>query len=126
MDSGAIARTPLLQPGQTLASLQLGLYRVTGGYVNVGYLSQGTVIKIIGVMLDQYPTTLAGLDYQHGKQPFNKNFAKVLYELNAAGKKRCSYSSLDYAYAGRDCVQANLNSQYLQAFKAASVLGVNS
>ena len=53
-----------------------------------------------------------------------KSFAKVLYELSAAGKKTCSYSSLDYA--GRDCVQANLNSQYLQAFKAARGLGVNS
>ena len=54
--------------------------------------------------MDQYPTTLVGWDYQNGKQPFNKNSAKVLYELYAAGKKTCSYSSLDYAYAGRDCV----------------------
>lgn len=36
-DSGAIARTPLLQPGQTLATPQPGLYRVTGGHVNVGF-----------------------------------------------------------------------------------------
>ena len=126
MDSGAIARTPLLQPGQSLATLQPGLYRVTGGHVNVGFLPKGTVIKIIGVMVDQYPTNLAGWNYQHGNQPFNKNFAKVLYELSAAGKKTCSYSSLDFAYAGRDLAQANLNSQYLQGFKAARGLGVNS
>lgn len=77
-------------------------------------------------MVDQYPTTLVGWDYQNGNQLFNKNFAKVFYELSAAGKKTCSYSSLDYAYAGRDCVQANLNCQYLQSFKAARGLGVNS
>lgn len=46
--------------GQTLATLQPGLYRVTGGQVNVGFLPKGSVIKIIGVMVDQYPTTLAG------------------------------------------------------------------
>ena len=126
MDRGAIARTPLLQPGQTLATLPPGLYRVTGGHVNVGFLPKGSVIKIIGVMVDQYPTTLAGWNYQHGNQPININFAKVLYELSAAGKKTCSYSSLDYAYGGRDLVQANLNSQYLQGFKTARGLGVNS
>jgi len=60
MDRGAIARTPLLQPGQTLTTLPPGLYRVTGGYVNVGFLPKGNVIKITGIMVDQYPTTLAG------------------------------------------------------------------
>jgi len=53
------------------------------------------------------------------------NFAKVLYELRAAGKKTCSYSSLDYFYGGRDLVQANLNSQYLRSFKTSRGLGVN-
>lgn len=77
-------------------------------------------------MVDGFPINLAGWNYQHGNQPFNKNFAKILSELNAAGKKTCSYSSLDYAYAGRDLTQANLNSQYVQAFKAARGLGVNS
>ena len=67
-----------------------------------------------------------GWDYQNGNQPFNKNFAKVLYELSAAGKKTCSYSNLDYAYAGKDCVQANLNTLDLQAFKAARGLDVSS
>ena len=76
--------------------------------------------------MDQYPTTLVGWDYQNGNQPFNKNFAKVLYELSAAGKKTCSYSNLDYAYAGKDCVQANLNSLDLQTFKAARGLDVSS
>ena len=126
MDRGAIARIPLLQPGQTWANVQPGLHRVTGGHVNVGFLPHGTVKKVIGVMVDNYPTTLAGWDYQQGNQPFNKNFAKVLYELHAAGKKTCSYTSLDYAYSGRDLTQGNLNSQYLQAFKAAKGLGANS
>ena len=126
MENGTIARTHLLQPGQTLATLQPNTYRVTGGYVSVGYLPRGSVIKILGVMVDNFPTTLAGWDYQQGNQPFNKNFAKVLYELNAAGKSTCSYSSLDYVYAGRDLVEANLNSKYLQAFRAARGLGVNS
>lgn len=72
------------------------------------------------------PPTLQGWDYQLGNQPFNKNFAEVLYELRAAGRNSCSYISSDYAYAGRDLAQANLNSQYLQAFKAYRGLGVNS
>lgn len=54
------------------------------------------------------------------------NFAKVLYELRAAGKMTCSYSSLDYYYGGRDLVQGNLNSQYLRGFKTSRGLGVNS
>jgi len=54
------------------------------------------------------------------------NFAKVLYELSAAGKKKCSYTSLDFTYSGRDLTEANLNSQYLQGFKAARGLGVGS
>ena len=126
MDRGAIARTPLLQPGQNFADLEPGLHRVTGGYVNVGFLSQGTVKKVTGVLVDNYPQTLAGWNYQHGNLPFNKNFAKVLYELWAANKKTCSYTSLDYAYSGRDLAQANLNSQYLQGFKTAQGLGVGS
>jgi len=77
------------------------------------------VFKIFGVMVDNYPATLAGWDYQHGNQPFNMNFAKVLYELRAAGKNKCSYSCLDYVYAGRDFAQANLNPQYILGFKTA-------
>lgn len=126
MNNGVIPRTPLLQHGQNIATLPHGLHRVTGGYVSVGFLPKGHVTKIIGVMVDQYPTTLNGWNYHHGNQPFNMNFAKVLYELHAAGKKNCSYTSLDYAYSGRDLVQANLNSQYLQAFKASRGLGANS
>jgi hypothetical protein len=60
MENGTIARTHLLQPGQTLATLQPNTYRVTGGYVSVGYLPRGSVIKILGVMVDNFPTTLAG------------------------------------------------------------------
>ena len=126
MDRGVIPRTPLLQPGQTLANLQPGTYRVTGGYITVGFLPRGNVMKMLGVMVDGYPNTLAGWDYQHGHQPFNMNFAKVLYEFRAAGKNSCSYTSLDYAYAGRDLPQANVHSQYIRGFKAARGLAVNS
>ena len=89
-------------------------------------LPKGAVKKVIGVMVDNYPQTLAGWNYQHGNQPFNKNFAKVLYELWAANKTTCSYTSLDYAYSGRDLPEANLNSQYLQGFKTAKGLGLDS
>lgn len=126
MNNGVIPRTPLLQHGQTIPTLPHGLHRVTGGYVSVGFLPRGHVTKILGIMVDQYPTTLNGWNYNHGNQPFNMNFAKVLYELHAAGKRTCSYTSLDYAYSGRDLAQANLNSQYLQAFKASRGLGANS
>jgi hypothetical protein len=54
------------------------------------------------------------------------NFAKVLYELRAAGQGKCSYSSLDYYYGGRDLVESNLNSQYLRSFKTSLGLGINS
>lgn len=53
------------------------------------------------------------------------NFAKVLYELRAAGKNNCSYSSLDYCYGGRDLVQANLNSQYLNSFASSRGLSTS-
>lgn len=60
MDNGVIARTPLLQPGETIETLTHGTYRVTGGYVNIGFLGKGIVTKVIGIMVDDYPTTLQG------------------------------------------------------------------
>lgn len=125
MDNGHIVRTPLLQPGQTIETLTHGLYPVTGGHVNIGFLGKGNVTKVIGIMVNNYPTTLQGWNYQPGNQPFNMNFAKVLYELRAAGKNTCSYSSLDYYYSGRDLVQANLNSQYLRGFATSRGLSVD-
>jgi len=58
MDNGVIARTPLLQPGQTIETLPHGSYQVTGGIVNIGFLGKGNVTKVIGIMVDNYPTTL--------------------------------------------------------------------
>lgn len=43
MNNGAILRTPLLQHGQTIATLPHGIHRVTGGYVSVGFLPKGHV-----------------------------------------------------------------------------------
>lgn len=126
MNNGVIPRTPLLQQGQTIATLPHGSHRVTGGYVSVGFLPKGHVTKILGVLVDQSPATVNGWNYHLGKQPFNMNFAKVLYELRAAGKKNCSYTSLDYASSGRDYVEVKLYSQYLQAFKTSRGLGANS
>jgi len=60
MNNGVIARTPLLQPGQTILTLTHGLYPVTGGYVNIGFLGNGHVTKVIGIMVDNYPATLQG------------------------------------------------------------------
>lgn len=58
MDNGVIDRTPLLQPGQTIGNLPHGLYQVTGGYVNIGYLGKGKVTKVIGILVNDYPTNL--------------------------------------------------------------------
>lgn len=79
MDRGILARTPLSQPGQTIADFKPGLHRVTGGFVNVGCLPDGYVMKILGIVVDQHPTDAAGWNYHYGNQPFNRNLAKVLY-----------------------------------------------
>lgn len=111
MNKGRIARTPLLQAGQTVATLAHNTHPVTGGHITVGRAHTGTTTKILGIMVDNWNTAMAG--YRQGNQPFNMNLAKVLYELRAAGKISCSYSMLDHHAPG------HFNSQYVQGFKAS-------
>jgi hypothetical protein len=125
LENGTINRIPLVQPGQTIRNLPHGLYQVTGGYVNIGFLGKGHVTKVIGIMVDNYPTTIQGFNYDPGNQPYIRNFASVLYELMQARHNKCSYSSLDYTYAGRDMPQANLNMQYLLSFRRSQPLVTN-
>lgn len=98
MANGIINRTPLLHkrnPGQTIQDLAHGTYTVIGGHVSIGYLGNGNVTKIIGIIVDGMPNNLNNWTYAVGNQPFKRNFAFVLYELRAAGKMTCDYSNLD-------------------------------
>lgn len=117
LQTGSITRTPLLGAGQVIQDLSHGLHSVTGGHVRIGFLGNGTVTKVIGIMVDNYPTTLQEWTYNPSNRLFNRNFACVLYELKQAGQNSCSYSSLDYAYGGRSMPAANVNMQYLQSFR---------
>ena len=125
MENGTVNRTPLVQPGQTFRNLAHGTYPVTGGHVNIGFLGGGTVTKVIGIMVNNYPATVQGFNYAPCNQPFNHNFASVLYELRHAGQNNCSYSSLDYYYPGRVMPQANLNMQYLLSYRSSIGLVTN-
>lgn len=58
LENGTINRIPLVQAGQTFHSLPHGLYQVTGGYVNIGFLGKGHVTKVIGILVNNYPTTI--------------------------------------------------------------------
>ncbi len=47
--NGTIARTSLLQPGETIKTLPHGTYNVTGGLVQIGNLGNGNITKVIGI-----------------------------------------------------------------------------
>ena len=80
--NGTIPGTPLLQ--QTIRTLAHGVYNVTGGAVHIGFLGNGHVTKVIGVTAND---TDPGPVYTSGAQPFNSNFASILFELRQAKKK---------------------------------------
>lgn len=78
MRNGTIPRTPLLQPGQIIRTLAHGTYNVTGGVVQIGNLANGNITKVIGIAANgNHP----GINYIPGNQPFNRNFASILFEL---------------------------------------------
>jgi len=119
LKNGTIARTPLLQVGQTIKTLPHGTYNVTGGAVEIGYLGNGNVTKVIGIAPNGIPP--ATLTYTPGIQPFNRNFASILFELREAGQKNVSHSALDYVFsANRQLVTpaGNINALYLQSYRA--------
>jgi len=117
LQNGTIARTPLLQQGQTIKTLAHGTHNVTGGFVQIGNLGSGNITKVIGIAPNGNPP--AGLVYTPGTQPFNGNFASILFELREAGQTKVSHSALDYAFANRQLVTpvGNINSLYLQSYR---------
>ena len=116
LQNGSIARTPLLQPGQTIADLPHGAHNVTGGIVNIGNLGNGTVSKVIGINpLGSNPH----ISYVPGTQPYNQNFGSILFELKQAGIKYVSHSSLDFFHGGREQATntGNVNMHFLQSYR---------
>ena len=124
MDNGIIPRTPLLQPGQTVKTLTHGIYPVTGGYINIGYLgSRSKVTKIISIIVDDdFSDPTRDTNYHPDNEPFNTNFAKVLYEIRATGKESCYPSNLD----SRSEIDSMTISyyKYLMQFKASTWTGI--
>jgi hypothetical protein len=62
--------------------------------------------------------------YVPGNQPYNQNFASVLFELKAANVQTVSFSSLDYPLPGHTRVATNSeggpNMQFLQSYRVSS------
>lgn len=117
LSNGTINRNHLLLPGQTIKTLPHGSYRVTGGLVHIGHLGGGHVTKVIGITVDGN----TGVNYIPGTQPFNRNFASVLYELLQAGQTKVSYSCMDTIYTNnRELVtpHGNFHAHFLQTFRA--------
>ncbi len=122
---GTIARTPLLQQGQTIKTLAHGTYNVTGGTVEIGYLGGGKVTKIVGITAyGNIPNTFT---YTPNTQPFNGNLASVFYEMREAGQKHVSHSALDYTFAGRQLIApAGYNyAMYLESYRASAGMSVS-
>jgi len=93
LQNGTIARTRLLQPGQTIKTLPHGVYPITGGLIHIGYLGGGSVTKVTGnIVSGNNP----GLFYTPSTQPYNSNFASVLFEIHEARQATISHSALDY------------------------------
>ncbi len=126
LENGTIQRTPLLQHGQSIKTLPHGLYPVTGGSLQIGYVGNGGVTKIIGMCANGLPDSLEDFRYAAGKQPFNRNFASVLFEMRAAGQHHGSYTSMDYFTAGRETPFNNLNISYINGYRQSMGLPVAS
>ena len=84
----------------------------------IGYLGRGHVTKVIGIaaMGD------SGLTYVTGTQPFNSNFASILFELREAGLNHVN-SVLDYALANNRQLatpNGNFNANFLQSYRVSA------
>ena len=113
----------MLGQGQTIKTLAHGLYPVTGGQVDIGYLGNGTVTKVIGII----PNGNIPLGpYNTANQQFNSNLASIFYELRVAGQANLNHSVLDYSTAGRvhSSPTGNLLASYVQSYKSQA--GLNS
>ena len=61
-----------------------------------------------------------GLIYTPGYQPFNKNFAYILFELREAGQNDLSFSAMDYAWSDDKQLttrNVSVNANYLQSYR---------
>ena len=123
LQNNVIPRTPLLQPGQTISTLPHGTYNVTGGLVQIGNLGSGNVTKVIGVCPNSITTTPTAnvITWLLGTQPYNSEFASILFELKEAGQSRISHSCLDYAFSGRQKITplGNYNAVFIESFRTA-------
>jgi len=117
LKDGTIQRIPLLQHGQTIKTMPHGLYPVTGGGLQIGNVGNGKVTKIIGMFGNDVPDSLENFQYAPGRQPFNRNFACVLFEMREAGQRHGSYTSMDYFTGGRAMVSSNLNISYINGYR---------
>lgn len=102
MSKGIIPRIPISlyqQRGVTLISeLPEGRYAVTGGSIELAYVERYKVVKVVSILVNDVSTDTS---YRYGNQPFNLNFAKVLYELRAANMSYVSTSFLDCDSTGK-------------------------
>ena len=123
LENGTINRTPLLQPGQTIKTLPHGRHNVTGGWIEIGFLGKGHVTKVIGFGVHG----ISPVAYIEGSQPFNTNFACVLYELNEAGHKYLTPSSLDAPdlVLGRSSTVAGPNAHIMNTFRTHANMGMS-
>jgi hypothetical protein len=104
LDSGAMQRTPLLQGNQSIRTIANAVYKVTGGYIELGYLGNGQITRIVGIYVDNTPQfvghNMLQMGLTQGNQPFNSNFAKVIYKMRTAGQLNLSHSALKNARNG--------------------------
>ena len=104
LDSGAMQRTPLLQGNQSIRTIANAVYKVTGGYIELGYLGNGQITRIVGIYVDNTPQfvghNMLQMGLTQGNKPFNSNFAKVIYKMRTAGQLNLSHSALQNARNG--------------------------
>ena len=113
LKDGSIDRIPLVQPGQTFRDIAHGWHQVTGGYVNTGVLGHGSTTRVIGTVVIDNKALVKNCNYIPGNQPFNRNFASILYELKEAGQCNANKTSLGYDAFGRNNLELNYNMRYL-------------
>lgn len=96
LESGSIPRTPLFQPGQHIDNVNTGMYQVTGGAIQLGNVGNGTFTKVIGVVINGSVFDSTYSVYNPDNVEFNRNFAKVIYEMRAGGLRNLNRINLDY------------------------------
>lgn len=93
--------------------------------MQIGHLGGSKVTKVIGIVVnDNIP---ANFSYTPGVQPFNSNFASILFELREAGLRDISHYVLDYATADRQLVTpaGNLNAYYFNSYRTSAGMTVS-